>query len=147
MPWHKQIFEVAPLQYKSAYSEEFLVYRQQHLFYSCFSRNQRNGEGTCVRHPIISDTDLKSLYTCMHLSINTPQGLLNKGQFDIRMFFCRRGIENMHYMTKYMFRVETDEDTARKVVKKVVDDLTKNHRLDKETFFGIMPEIEGLFCF
>lgn len=50
-------------------------------------------------------------------------------------------------MTKIMFRVETDEDTGRKVVKKVVDELTKNHRLDKETSSGIMPEIKGsIYC-
>lgn len=36
-----------------------------------------------------------------------------------------------------MFRVETDEDTGRKVVKNVVVELTKNHRLDKETSSGI----------
>lgn len=53
----------------------------------------------------------------------------------------------MHNMTKNMFRVETDQDTGRKVLQKVVDELTKNHRLDKETSLGIMPEIEGLFCF
>lgn len=53
----------------------------------------------------------------------------------------------MHNMTKIMFRVETDEDTGRKVVQKVVDELTKIHRLDKETSSEIMPEIKGsIYC-
>ena len=84
-----------------------------------------------LHHPIImimSDADLKSLYTSMHLAITIPQGLFNKVQFDIRMFFCRRWNENMHSMTKDMFQVDTDEKTGRNVMKKVVDDLTKNHR-------------------
>ena len=83
----------------------------------------------------------------MHLAITTPQGLFNKVHFDIRMFFCRRGNENMHSMTKDMFQVNTDENTGRKVVKKVVDELTKNHRFDKETSSGIKPEIQGLYIF
>lgn len=45
----------------------------------------------------------------------------------------------MHTMTKNMFSVETDEDTGRQVMNKVVDELIKNHRLDKETSSGIMP--------
>ena len=105
------------------------------------------GKGDVLHHPIImiiSDADLKSLYTSIHLAITTPQGLFNKVQFDIRMFFCRRGNENMHSMTKDMFQVDTDENTGRKVVKKVVDKLTKNHRFDKETSSGIMPEIQSL---
>ena len=49
----------------------------------------------------------------------------------------------MHSMTKDMFQVDTDENTGRKVV----DDLMKNHRFDKETSSGIMPEIQGLYNF
>lgn len=86
-------------------------------FKAVLAEAKRMGKGDVVHHPIISD-----LYTSMHLSINTPHGLFIKVQFDIRMFFCRQGNENMHNMTKNMFRVETDEDTGRKVVKKVVDE-------------------------
>ena len=53
----------------------------------------------------------------------------------------------MHSMTKDIFQVDTDENTDRKVVKKVVDELTKNHRFDKESSSGIMPEIQGLYNF
>ena len=50
-------------------------------------------------------------------------------------------------MTKYTFQVDTDENTGRKVVKKVVDDQTKNRRFDKESSSGIMPDIQGLYNF
>lgn len=96
-----------------------------------------------VHHPIISDTDLSLLYTSNNLSIATPRGLFNKVQFDIRMFFCRRGIENMHTMTKNTFRVEIDENTGRKVVTKNLNDFTENCHVNKEASSGIMPEIQG----
>lgn len=99
-----------------------------------------------VHHPIISDTDLSLLYTSNNLSIATPRGLFNKVQFDIRMFFCRRGIENMHTMTKNTFRVEIDENTGRKVVTKNLNDFTENCHVNKEASSGIMPEIQGLYC-
>ena len=82
----------------------------------------------------------------MHLAITTPWGLFNKVYFDIIMFFCRPGNENIHSMTKDMFQMDTDENTSRKVMKKV-DELTKNHHFNKESSSGIMPEIQGLYNF
>lgn len=53
----------------------------------------------------------------------------------------------MHGMTKNTFKVFTDDKTGRKYVKKVVDELTKNHKIDKESSSGIMPEVPGsIFC-
>lgn len=52
-------------------------------FKAVLAEDKRMGKGDVVHHPIISDIDLKSLYTSMHLSINTPQGLFNKVQFVI----------------------------------------------------------------
>lgn len=53
----------------------------------------------------------------------------------------------MHGMTKNTFKVFTDDNTGRKYVKKVVDELTKNHKIDKESSSGIMPEVPGsIFC-
>ena len=33
------------------------------------------------------------MYTSMYLNPTTPVGLQNKVQFDIRLYFCRRGME------------------------------------------------------
>lgn len=112
-------------------------------FKAVLAETKRVGKGDVEHYPIISESDIQKLYTSMHLSINTPQGLLNKVQFDVRMFFCRRGNENMHGMTKNTFQVFTNENTGRKYIKKVVDELTKNDRFDKESSSGIMPEVQG----
>lgn len=112
-------------------------------FKAVLAETKRVGKGDVQHYPIISEPDIQKLYTSMHLSINTPQGLFNKVQFDVRMFFCRRGNENMHGMTKNTFKVFTDDKTGRKYVKKVVDELTKNHKIDKESSSGIMPEVPG----
>lgn len=62
-------------------------------FKAVLAEAKRIGKGDVVHHSIISDTDLKSLYTSMHLSINTPQGLFSKVQFDIRMFSAGGGMK------------------------------------------------------
>ena len=50
----------------------------------------------------------------------------------------------MHLMTKTTFGVETDSSTGLKVVRKLEDEMTKNHReTDKEESSGIMPEVKG----
>jgi hypothetical protein len=74
-------------------------------FKAVLAETKRVGKGDVGHYPIISESDtcIQKLYTSMHLSINTPQGLFNKVQFDIRMFFCRRGNENMHEMNKNTF--------------------------------------------
>ena len=46
------------------------------------------------------------MYNSMYLDVNTPyaHGLQNGVQFDIRLYFCRRGSENMQaIMTKDTF--------------------------------------------
>lgn len=73
-------------------------------FKTVLAETKRVGKGDVQNYPIISEPDIQKLYTSMHLSINTPQGLFNKVQFDVRMFLCRRGNENMHGMTKTHFK-------------------------------------------
>ena len=50
----------------------------------------------------------------------------------------------MHLMTKTTFGVEIDSSTGLKVVRKLEDEMTTNHReTDKEESSGIMPEVKG----
>ena len=57
------------------------------------------GKGTIDHHPEINEQDLKTLYQSIHLSPSTPCGLQHKVQFDIRLYFFRRGAENyQHFM-------------------------------------------------
>jgi hypothetical protein len=105
---------------------------------------KRMGLRTVTHHPNINKSDLIKLYSSIYCSPNTPSGLYTKVQFDIRLYFFRRGQENMHLMTKTTFGVETDSSTGLKVVRKLEDDMAKNHReTDKEESSGIMPEVKG----
>lgn len=99
---------------------------------------------TVTHHPNINESDLIKLYSSIYCLPNTPSGLYTKVQFDIRLYFFRRGQENMHLMTTTTFGVETDSSTGLKVVRKLEDEMTKNHReTDKEESSGIMPEVKG----
>ncbi|CAG2236087.1 KCTD1_15 [Mytilus edulis] len=105
---------------------------------------KRMGLGDVEHYPCIDEADRRKMYTSIYLSPNTPFGLQNKVQFDIRLYFCRRGMENMPQMTKSTFSVKTDPKTGLKYVVKTLDELTKNHRSsDKEKTSGIMPENSG----
>ena len=104
---------------------------------------KRTGKGDVVHYPVIDETDLQKLYSNLHMNTDTPQGLFNKVQFDVRLYFCRRGNENMHSMNKSTFKIEVDSQSGLKYVKKIQDELTKNHRTDKESTSGVMPETPG----
>lgn len=62
--------------------------------------------------------------------------------WDIHYFFCRRGGENLDKMTKSTFELQYDVDTKMAYVKKVKDEMTKNHREnDSEIVTGFMPQL------
>ena len=83
-----------------------------------------------THHPNINESDLIKLYSSIYCSPNTPSGLYTKVQFDIRLYFFRRGQENMHLMTKTTFGVETYSSTGLKVVRKLEDEMTKKRVLE-----------------
>lgn len=49
----------------------------------------------------------------------------------------------MHRMTKNTSQVFTNDKTGQKNIKKGVDELTQNHKVDIEWFSGIKPEVQG----
>ena len=106
------------------------------------------GKGDVRHTPVITEDDRQKLYRSIYLCPNTPSGLANKVQFDIRLYFCRRANENMASMTKQTFAVKTDKQTNRKFVYKAQDELTKNHRGGDETFqAGVMGETDDpVYC-
>ena len=114
-------------------------------FRAVLAELKREGKGFVQHHEVISDKDLQRIYNSIHLSTQTPTGLLQKVQFDIRLYFFRRGAENMHNMTVDTFCVKTDPNTGLKYVSKRIDELSKNHReSDKENNSGgYMPQIIG----
>ncbi|KAK3088834.1 hypothetical protein FSP39_024307 [Pinctada imbricata] len=122
-----------------------LEFREANLnFRAVLAELKREGKGFIQHHEIISDKDMQILYNSVHLTPNTPTGLLQKVQFDVRLYFFRRGSENMHSMMKDTFMVKTDPNTRLKYVCKDIDELSKNHReSDKERTGGYMPQILG----
>jgi hypothetical protein len=112
------------------------------VFKTALTELKANGKGATEHYPIINEDDRKKLYSSVHMKTDTPQGLFNKVQFGIRMYFFRRGAENMATRTKDTFVVKVDPKTNTKYVTKQIDELTKNHRFDdKENVTAIMPEI------
>ena len=55
---------------------------------------------------------------------------------------CRRGGENIHGMTKQTFQLHYDTETKMSYVKKVIDEVQKNHlECDNEIITGFMPQM------
>ena len=97
------------------------------------------GKGSIEHYPSIVDSDLKKIGRSFDTT--TPVGLIDKVQFDIRLYFCRRGMQNMHAMTKNTFAVRLDANTNTRYVLKQVDELEKNHQSTGEAeYTAFMPE-------
>jgi hypothetical protein len=86
------------------------------------------GKGEVEHYPEMEQADLQKMYGSVHLDCKTPTGLANLVQLNIRLYFCRRGNENMDTMTKTTFIVKQYADTNRKYIIKNADELSKNHR-------------------
>lgn len=116
-------------------------YEANQCFKTAVAELKSLGLGSTTHYPAINDSDLTKMYSSMYMSPNTPTGLANKCQFDIRLYFCRRGVENMQTMSKDTFVVKLDEATGSRYVVKKNDELSKNHReSDKDFFSGFMPQ-------
>ena len=85
------------------------------------------GKGSVTHYSQISDVDLARLYMSVHLTPNTPQGLMNRTQMNIRLNFCRRANENFEAMTKTTFKIG-QYDTGVAYIFKAEDEETKNHK-------------------
>ena len=114
-------------------------------FQAVLAELKREGKGSIDHHAVIEEGDLKKLYSSLYFQTNTPVVLFTKVQFDIRLYFFRRGAENMHKMTKDSFCIPSDPISGLRYVCKNRDELTKNHREDdkESSGEGVMPEIRG----
>ena len=102
-----------------AFNESNLVFK------TALTELKANGKGATEHYPIISEDDRSKLYSSIHLQTNTPCGLLNKVQFDIRLYFFRHGFDNMVSLTKSTFVVIRDTKTNTKYVTKHIDEFKK----------------------
>jgi hypothetical protein len=63
---------------------------------------KRMGLGGVQHYPAIEEPDRHKIYTSMYLSANTPVGLQNNVQFDIRLIFSARNGEHSCNDQKYL---------------------------------------------
>ena len=116
--------------------------------FKAFSVNLiRKGKGGIEHKPPIAKGDLEKLYNHPHaLNPATPYGLQKKVLFEIILYLCRRGQENLVDMKKDTFRVAKD-DKGREYVEQAVSEMDKNHRenstVDDSTGDGRMYDKPG----
>ena len=94
-----------------------------------------------TERPQFSFSDRVKMYNSKYMDPDfSSESLQRKVQFDIRLYFARRGCENMETIKKDHFKVEFDSKTQTWFGCKYKDELTKNHKdIDKLTS-GVMPE-------
>ena len=86
--------------------------------YATITDMKKKGFAAVEHKPVICQEDLVKLYdvTNVALNPNTPTGLLNKTWFDVMMYLCRRGRENLREMTRDTFLVQVDGSGRRYVM-------------------------------
>ena len=109
---------------------------------SCFQlllrKTRQVGKGAVQHHEAISRDDLQKLYKHPRaLTPDTPLGLLNKLIFEVILYFCRRGQENLHTLKVSDFEIKIGADRY-KYVQKITSELDKNHQGN-----SVISDIEG----
>ena len=99
---------------------------------------KRQGLAKVEHKPAILENDLRKLYECGVFNLGEPaRTLQNKVFFEIMLYFCRRGRQNLRELKIKDFSLTKDDKGAR-YVSKSGDELTKNRREDDEGFEGGM---------
>ena len=94
----------------------------------------------------ITVEDMKTLYMSPVFSVNNPVSLQRKVFFDVLLYLCRRGQENLRYLKKRDFVIKTDA-YGKEYVEKVVDEMTKNRRESNEAEEGgVIYETGSQYC-
>ena len=107
---------------------------------------KRQGLAKVEHKPPICEEDLKKLYESTAFGLDDPEKFQNKVFFEVMLYFCRRGRQNLRQLKKTDFSFNTDSTGARYVCK-ATNELTKNRREDDEGFDGsLMYEKPGKYC-
>ena len=155
-----EMYKVNTLEYTRYSLNKYLKSPPVQKTYDIIKDNEFNEANMCFKTAITElkaneKVQLNTIPLCQKKIVknilfnpNTPFGLYNKVQWDIRLYFIRRCAENMRSMTKNTFVVKIDPETNRKYVTKNIDGLTKNHRADDNgKLTAMMPEQpDSPFC-
>lgn len=101
----------------------------------CVKKTSEGGKGQ-VKHKRSGDKgDIKKLYDHPRVfNVETPQGLLNKVLFEILLYFCRRGQENLRDLRPSDFEVSMD-DEGKEYIRRTSSEVTNNHQgMDDEDY-------------
>ena len=88
---------------------------------------KKQGLAKTEHKPPTADEDVKKLYRCGVFNTENHTTLQNKVFFEIMLFFCRRGQQNLRQLKKTDFEIKVKSQGKRCVVK-TTDELTKNHK-------------------
>ncbi|CAG2195428.1 Dixin [Mytilus edulis] len=111
-------------------------------FKAMCKKMRQEGKGKIQHKPSIQKGDIVKLYNHSRVfNPNIPTGLLNKVFFEVMLYFCRRGQENLRDLKVSDFDILTD-DSGKRYVSKVTSELTKNHQGAQTEEF----EPEGVVC-
>ncbi|CAG2234023.1 KCTD1_15 [Mytilus edulis] len=119
-------------------------------FKAMCKKMRQEGKGKIQHKPSIQKGDIVKLYNHPRVfNPNIPTGLLNKVFFELILYFCRRGQENLRDLKVSDFDILTD-DSGKRYVSKVTSELTKNHQGDQTEEFepegGRMYETKTAMC-
>ena len=110
--------------------------KANNCFKALLRKTRIDGKGFVKHHDAISVPDIRKMYNHEFLfNANTPMGLVNKVFFEIVLYFCRRGQENLTELSVDDFEIVCMDD-GRKYVSKCTSELTKNHQGDSSESEG-----------
>ena len=87
------------------------------------------GKGDVLHHTPLDKNDITTLYESGVFDQSTPSGLQKKVWFELMIYICRRGRENLRNLKRDHFQIYTDSD-GREYVVQARDELTKKARED-----------------
>ncbi|XP_065927617.1 uncharacterized protein KIAA1958-like [Magallana gigas] len=97
------------------------------VFFAAMVQIKKEGVGEVQHKEVISEQDLEILYKNGVFSCDSPKSLQQKVFFEIMLYFCNRGRENLRGMKKSDYVIRKDHD-SRRYVACTTAKLTKNHR-------------------
>lgn len=89
------------------------------------------GKGQIAHHMDISEDDMQLLYSSGAFALSTAQTLQYKVFFELMLYICRRGRENLRTLTPEHFKIAQDLD-GRRYLFQAKDELRKNRREDDD---------------
>lgn len=90
-------------------------------------------------HAVIDKCHRYKQCISLYLSTNLPKWLSRKLQFDVPLYFCRRGQENMHTMTKTTFSINTGCKTLFLKYVNNVNIMTNNELIKRQRIWHRNP--------